>query len=127
MENIVTTLLYVGAVVVALALIAAAWEFGRRAWYWSAARIMGWDEREKFIRETAWIDRAGKREQRKQQLDEALSANYDRRRAGSLLVTAAFAFVGYNIDWPWWHALPAVALLWTGLHMLAGISMRWWY
>jgi hypothetical protein len=127
MDNIVATLLFVGGVLAVLFLIAVAWEFGRRAWYWSASKFMGWDEGEKFMRETAWIERASKRDRRKQKLDEALSVNFDRRRAGAFLVTAAFAFVGYNIEGPWWHAIASIALLWVGLHMLAGISMRWWY
>ena len=127
MDNIVGSLMAFAALLAIVTVIGLVWEFGRRAWYWLGAKTMGWDEHEKFMRETAWIDRAARRDLRKQKLDEGLSVNYDRRRTGVFLATLAFASVGYNIDWPWWQGLAAVMVLWTGLHMAAGISMRWWY
>jgi hypothetical protein len=38
---------------------------GRRLWYWSAAKLLGWSDHEKLLRENAWVYRAIAKDQRK--------------------------------------------------------------
>jgi hypothetical protein len=40
------------------------YEFGRQFYYWSAAKILGWTEHEKFVRKTAGIGRAVEEDER---------------------------------------------------------------
>jgi hypothetical protein len=46
------------SIVIVLLVGAFLYECGRQLWYWSAAKLFGWSENEKFMRETAWVDRA---------------------------------------------------------------------
>ena len=55
--DLLTQLMIFAAVIVALFVIAFIWEIVRRAYYWTAGKVMGWSEDEKLLRETAWLDR----------------------------------------------------------------------
>jgi hypothetical protein len=80
MDNIVSWLAPVIGIIIVVFLIAFLWEIGRRTWYWTAAKIFGWSEQEKFERETAWLDRSVARDEQQATKDKWAASNADRRR-----------------------------------------------
>ena len=82
MENIV-----VGLVV--LVLVSVSLVGWRSAWHWIAAKVMGWDEDEKFVREKWWVERAELRAIRQNRKDEEVANDRHRRREGCGLTVFA--------------------------------------
>ena len=118
-------LLVAGGIVVALIVAAFIWEMGRRAWFWSAAKIMGWTEQERFLRETQRIKNDVLREQRQHEKDVATD-NFDRRRMGAYFVTLAIAMIAWRMNVQWWEIAIAATASYVGLHMVGGVALKWW-
>jgi hypothetical protein len=72
----------IGAALIVLCAVAFLYVVGRPFYYWVRAKLSGWTPQEKFDRETAWINRAAKRDQRLAERDAAASHNTERRRWG---------------------------------------------
>ena len=123
MDN-VTGLIAVLGVIIAIIVIAFVYAIARRAWYSTAAKVMGWDDHEKFMRETQDIERAALRDKRQQEKD-ATAGGADRRRGGAILVTVALAWVAWQLKMPWWEIVMIIVVACIGLHMVAGVAIRW--
>jgi hypothetical protein len=82
MDNLVNGLLVAAGIIGILFVAAFLWEFARRTYYWTAAKIFGWSEEEKFERETAWIDRAVARDERLAKKEAEAAANISRKWLG---------------------------------------------
>jgi hypothetical protein len=114
------------AVIITIVAAAFLYEFGRQFYYWSAAKILGWTEHEKFMRETAWIDRAVERDQRMAKRDAAATVNTDRRRFGVYIATAAICTLMLRLNVPWWEGILIGSGVYAGLTMAAGLAWKWW-
>lgn len=123
MESAVIVAVLIGLIVVA----AFVYEFGRRLYYRVAAKIFGWSEHEKFLRSTAWIDRAVEKDQRLAKQDSRAAVNTDRRRMGVTISTAAVIapLIGH-FSLPWWEVGLVAVALYAGLTMAAGLAWKWW-
>jgi hypothetical protein len=121
MDNTTTWFIAIGIV-----LIAFVWEIGRRIWYWTAAKVLGWSEQEKFERETAWLDRAAARDERHAAKDKWAASNVERRRSGVVLTTLAIAMLAFQLDLPWWNAAVIILLAYVGTTMTAGLAFKAW-
>ena len=86
------------------------WEIGRRTYYWSAAKIFRWGDAEKFVRETAWIDRAAARDERVAKNDARAANNSPRKWLGVNFATFAFAAVAFQLNVPWWQSALTVVI-----------------
>jgi hypothetical protein len=121
---------FFGVAAFVLLIVAAAflWQFARNAYFWSAAKVLGWDTQEKFRRETAYLDRENARDERQYQHDLQADSG-DRRRTGAAFVTTtAFVLVAANTSMPWWIIACTGVGTWLGLHMIAGVTIKWrWY
>lgn len=120
-----TSFTLVIAFIVVVIVGAFLYECGRRIYYWSAARIYGWSKQERFMRETAWLDRAVARDQLQGQRDAAAAGNTERRRIGILLVSIAIAAVAWQLNLLWWEIALIVGCVYAGLTMAAGLAWKW--
>ena len=120
-----TELAVVLGIIVVFLVAAFLWEIGRRTWYWSAAKIFGWSEHEKFNRETAWVDRAVARDQRQAQRDAKAAANSERRRMGVFITSAAVAGLGWLLNLPSWEVILIALGVCVGLTMAVGLAFKW--
>jgi hypothetical protein len=119
-----TGLALVVAIVIVVAVGAFLYECGRRVYYWSAARICGWSDREKFMRETAWLDRAVAEGHRQAKRDAEAAADTQRRRMGVYLTSVAVAALGWHL--PWWEVGLIAAGVYVGITMASGLAWKWW-
>lgn len=126
MEGTISGVLSGLAIVIALFILAVLWEIGRRAWYWTAAKILGWSKEEKFARETTWLDRATARDERLAQKDALAARNTPRKWQGVTLSALAISALAFQSNLPWWHAALIVALFCMGSVMSAGLAWRWY-
>lgn len=120
----VTGLIIVGGIVLAMFAIAFIWELGRSAYFWTAAKIMGWSEHEKFMRETAWLERQAARNKRIAERDKRTDTA-ERRRMGSYLVAWVIAWVAYRTQMPWYQMVAVLFATAWGLHMVGGVTLKW--
>jgi hypothetical protein len=119
--------LIIGLILVVLLFIAAfVYECGRRIYYWSAAKLFGWTETEKFDRETAWLDRAVEKDRRLAKRDSSTAVNTERRRIGVSITTIAVAWLAYELNVPVWETVLIAAGVYVGLTMSAGLAWKWW-
>lgn len=114
------------AVAIVLFMLVFLWGTGRRVYFWTAAKIFGWSEDEKFERETARFRRAMARDERLAKKDAAAATNTGRKWQGVTFATVAFAFFAYRMDVPWWESGMAVVAFAAGLVMAAGLAWRWY-
>jgi hypothetical protein len=122
--DIMSQLMIAAAIILVIVAVAFAWEICSRAWYWAAAKVMGWDEHEKFMRETAYLDREGERIKRQQRKD-AETDSADRRRMGAYLVAVVIGAIAWHVDAPWYGIALAVGATYLGLHMVGGVALKW--
>jgi Flp pilus assembly protein TadB len=125
-ENVVAYLLAGVGLIAVVVVIALVYETGRSVYFWAAAKIYGWSEREKFKRETARFQREFERDQRQAAKDDKASRDTDRQRFGVFLVTAAVASLAWHMNLPWWHVGLIAAAVYVGLTMAAGLAWKWW-
>lgn len=125
MDNIVTWLAPLIGIIAVVFLIAFVWEIGRRIWYWTAAKVLGWSEQEKF-RETAWVDRAVSRDQRQATKDARAASDPERRRWGVVITTGAITLLAFQLNLPWWNGALIIVLAYVGTTMVAGLAFKWW-
>lgn len=59
-------------------------------------------------------------------LDRFLPADPDRKRAGIGMVSAVVMYLAFQIGLPWWHVALVTALIFWGLHMVAGLKVSFW-
>jgi hypothetical protein len=114
----------VAAFVLLIVTAAFLWPFARNAYFSSAAKVLGWDSQEQFRRETAYLDRQNARDERQYQRDLQADSG-DRRRTGAAFVTIAFVLVAANTSMPWWIIACTGFVTWLGLHMIAGVTIKW--
>ena len=112
------------AIVIVVFVGAFLFEVGRRFYYWAAAKIFGWSSDEKFVRETAWIDRAVAKDQNLAERDAAAARNKERRRLGVTLITGAVGVLAFQVL-PWWLAIFITAAVYSGVTMAAGLAWKW--
>jgi hypothetical protein len=129
MDSTITGLGPVIGIIVVVLIGAFVWEIGRRLGYWTAAKIFGWSKEEKFRRETAWLDRAVSREERRANKDAEAARNADRRRWGATIVTIAIAFLAFSLaselHLSWWVAAVTAVSVYIGATMAAGVTFKW--
>jgi hypothetical protein len=112
------------AVVVLSFLLSCVWGVGRWAYFSVAAKIMGWSEHEKFMRETAWLHRESARNTRQQEKD-AKADSADRRRMGAYFVAFAVTWLALSMQLPWWATAMVAIATYLGLHMVGGVTIKW--
>jgi Flp pilus assembly protein TadB len=125
-ENVVACLLAGVGLIAVVVVIALGYETGRSIYFWAAAKIYGWSEREKFKRETARFQRQFERDQQQAEKDAKVSGDTDRRRFGVFLVAFAVAALAWQMNLPWWHIISIAAAVYIGLTMAAGLAWKWW-
>jgi hypothetical protein len=125
-ENVGAYLLAGVGLIAVVAIIALGYETGRSIYFWAAAKIYGWSEREKFKRETARFQREFDRDQQQADKDAQASLNTDRRRIGVYLVVLAVAALAWQLNLPWWHISLIAAGVYIGLTMAVGLAWKWW-
>src|SRR6266568_4294967 len=96
-------LVVVGVIIIGLVIGAFLWQLARSIYYWTAAKIYGWSEDEKFERETAWLDREAARAERQAKKNEALARNSERKRMGAYLCAFAIGALCWELGLPWWQ------------------------
>jgi hypothetical protein len=101
------------------------WQITRSVYFWAAAKVYGWDKHEKFMRETAWVEREAKKEERQRERDLEAGSNTERRRIGVFIVAACIAILAFNIGLPWWGCVAMYIAAFLGLTMAAGLSFKW--
>ena len=67
----------------------------------------------------------GMRQQKRQAQRDAAAGGGDRRRAGAFYTSFAVAMLAWNLPLPWWGMVGIVGLTYIGLHMVAGVSLKW--
>jgi hypothetical protein len=113
------------AICIAVFVLAFLYESGRRAYFWSAAKLLGWTDAERFARETARLHREFAADERLAKRDAAAFADTYRRRSGvSLMAVTAFLIAFQHL--PWWQAAAAGAAMYAGATMAAGLAWKWW-
>src|SRR5262245_595159 len=108
-------LIAIAVILVILFVVAFLWEFARRIYYWTAARIYGWSTEEKLMRETAPLVREAARAERRAKQNEALAQNLDRRRMGAFICAAAVGALCLPLDLPWWHTALIAGAVYVGM------------
>lgn len=98
-------------------------ENGRTPWYWTAAKLLGWSDPEKFDCETAWIDHAVLKNRRRVEKDAKAAVNFSRRHLGVIFTTVAIAALAYQEGLPWWRAVAIILAAYIGLTMVAGLAL----
>jgi hypothetical protein len=91
----------------------------------SRAKLSGWTTEEKFERETAWIDRAAKRDQRLKERDTAASLNSERRRFGVVITSVIVGWPAFEAHLPALEAMAMGAGVYVGVTMAAGLAWKW--
>jgi len=119
----VDNLIYVAGLVLIFFAVAFLWELMRRGWYGTAAKIMGWDDREKFKRETARLKREAACAERQHEKDMQVDSG-DRRRMGVTFVTIAASSLAVQMDIPWWTIALFAITTYVGLHRAQPSKLR---
>ena len=116
------------AIVLVLGLFVAAflYEMGRRIYFASMAKLQGWTARERFDRETAWLERVIAKEERLAERDVRATANSERRRLGVFIATIAIGFLAFQLGLRWWEIAFLEAAVYAGLTMASGLAWKWW-
>jgi Flp pilus assembly protein TadB len=135
--------IYLAGLILIIVAVCFVWVLGPSAWYWTAAKIMGW-ERQKFNHESAGIEMEAARKQRQYKKDaqadnlekkaareqlqhtkDVQADNHDRRRIGVAFVTIAIFILAVQMSIPWWTIAVVVVAAYIGLHMVAGVTIKW--
>jgi hypothetical protein len=125
MEHGIAGLLIVVAFVAVLFAAFYVYECLRSVWFWTAAKLHGWTPQEKFERETAYLDRAAKREEHRALKDAEALTNTTRRREGAMIVTFAVAFVAGQAGMEWWQVGVLFVATYIGMNMAVGVTLKW--
>ena len=110
------------AAVAIAALFAIGWVFAvlQSAYFWIAEKVTGRDV------EGEHLDRLVARERLQKAKDAALGTNHDRKRSGAAIVAGVVFFLAMSVGLIWWQALLLGAAVYVGLHMVGGVSLKWW-
>ena len=119
-DDWVTGVVVASGVVVALVAIVWVWTLLQVAYFWIAEKVTGRDV------EGEHLDKLVAKERREAEKDAALSTDYDRRRLGAGIVSAAVVFLAASVGLIWWHTFLLGAAVYVGLHMVGGVSLKWW-
>jgi hypothetical protein len=80
---------------------------------------------EKFERETEWIDRAVKRDQRLTERDAAAARDSPRRRFGVTITSLTVGWLAFEAHLPTWEAVVIVAGVYAGVTMATSLALKW--
>lgn len=59
--------------------------------------------------------------------DSAINESLSRKSHGAAIVTLACFYAFVSAPLLWWQALIVAAAIWVGLHMVAGLNIKWHY
>lgn len=126
MDNWVGGLIGVAAIVMAVVVIAFLWQAARDAWYWCGAKLFGWSDHERVMRQTAYLDREAARAERLAKKDAVAAVNADRRRFGVVILTSTIGALAIYLSLPWWGSMLVMTGVYTGGTMAAGLAFKWY-